>query len=200
MDGRLAAMEISFKLTEDEFVRGARLERKASSRSSLKTALFWMSIMAGLMLLYAYLRPSDSRATESASASTIRTASQSLSTPVSQPGTLFQQVGPFLVIAGIWILIVMGLVPLRLRYLYRKDPRMQGQFTVEMTSDFISTDNTAGTFSKSAWNVYDGWCEGKGIVVLMSHSGAYSVMSLAGLTQGQQNEVRSILSASIPRK
>ena len=46
-------MEFSYKLTEDEFIRGARLERKASSRSSLKTALFWMSIMAGLMILFA---------------------------------------------------------------------------------------------------------------------------------------------------
>jgi hypothetical protein len=193
-------MEISYRLTEDEFVRAARIERKASSRSSLKTALFWMTIMAGLMVLYAYLRPSDSQGVQPIHAATISVADQSLSSSVSQPGTVFQQMGPFLVIAGIWILIVMGLVPMRLRYLYRKDPRMQGEFTVEMTSDFISTSNTAGTFSKSAWNAYEGWCESKGIVVLMSHSGAYSVMSLAGLSTGQQSEVRSILSAVLPRK
>jgi hypothetical protein len=193
-------MEISYKLTEDEFVRGARLERKASSRSRLKSALFWMTIMAGLMVLYAYLRPSDPQRVEPIHAATLKAVGQGLSTPDSEPATLFQQVGPCLVIAGIWILIVMGLVPMRLRYLYRKDPRMHGQFTVEMTSDFISTNNTAGTFSKSAWNIYDGWCESKGIVVLMCHSGAYSVMSLAGLSQGQQNEVRTILSAALARK
>ncbi len=193
-------MEISYKLTEDEFVRGARLESKVSSRSSLKTALFWMTIMAALMVLYAYLRPSDPQPAQSISAATFKTANQGLPTSVSEPGTLLQQVGPFLVIAGLWILIVMGLIPLRLRYLFRKDPRMQGRFTVEMTSDFISTDNTAGTFSKSAWNIYECWCESKGIIVLMSHSGAWSVMSLAGLSQVQQNEVRSILTVALPRK
>jgi hypothetical protein len=193
-------VEIRFQLTEDEFVRGARLGRKASSRSSLKTALFWMTIMAGLMVLYAYLRPSDSQAPEPIHAATFQAAVPVLSTSVTQPGTLFQQVGPFLVIAGLWILIVMGLVPLRLRYLYRKDPRMHGQFTVEMTTDFLSMDNTAGTSSKSAWNVYEGWCESKGLVVLTSHSGAYSILSLAGLSAGQQSEVRGILGAALPRK
>ncbi len=193
-------MEFRFRLTEDEFVRGARLGRKASSRSSLKTALFWMTIMAGLMVLYAYLRPSDSPAPEPIQSATFQAAVPVLSTSDTRPGTLFQQVGPFLVIAGLWILIVMGLVPLRLRYLYRKDPRMQGQFTVEMTPDFLSMDNTAGTSSKSPWNVYEGWCESKGVVVLTAHSGAYSVMSLAGLSAGQQNEVRGILSAALPTK
>lgn len=193
-------MEISYKLTEAEFIRGARLERKASSRSSLKTALFWMAIMAGLMILFAVIRSRNPQAPDTTSAAVFRTAQPSPTTPADKTAAFLQQVGPFLVIAGLWILIVRGLVPLRLRYLYRKDPRMQAHFVVELTRDSISTYNAAGTSSRSAWNVYDGWCESGGIVVLLFHSGAYSIMSLAGLSPLQQDELRAILTAALPRK
>jgi len=199
MGATLAGMEFSYKLTEAEFLRGARLERKSSSRSSLKTALFWMSIMAGLMILFAAIRSRNHQLPDS-TAAVFRSAQTSSTTPAGKTADLLQEVGPFLVIAGLWILLVKGLVPLRLRYLYRKDPRMQSHFVVELTGDSISTYNAAGTSSRSAWNVYDGWCEGEGIVVLMFHSGAYSIMSLAGLTPLQQSEVRGILTAALPRK
>ena len=193
-------MEFSYKLTEDEFIRGVRLERKASSRSSLKTALFWMSIMAGLMILFAAIRPRDRQTPDTTSAAVLSSAQPSPMTPAGKTAVLLQQVGPFLVIAGLWILLVKGLIPLRLRYLYRKDPRMQAFFVVELTGDSISTYNAAGTSSRSAWNVYDGWCECGGIIVLIFHSGAYSIMSLAGLSPFQQDEVRGILTAALPRK
>jgi hypothetical protein len=193
-------MEFSYKLTEAEFMSGARLERKSSSRASLKTALFWMSIMAGLMILFASIRPRNHQASVANSAAVVRSVQPSPTTPAGKTAVLLQQVGPFLVIAGLWILLVKGLVPLRLRYLYRKDPRMQAHFVVELTQDSISTYNAAGTSSRSAWNVYGGWCEDEGIVVLMFHSGAYSIMSLAGLSPLQQDEVRGILSAALPRK
>jgi hypothetical protein len=193
-------MEFSYKLTEDDFIRGVRLERKASSRSSLKTALFWMSIMGGLMILFASIRPGDHQAPDSTSAAVFSSAQPSPTTLAGKTAALLQQVGPFLVIAGLWILLVKGLVPLRLRYLYRKDPRMQAYFVVELTGDSISTYNAAGTSSRSAWNVYDGWCECEGIIVLMFHSGAYSIMSLAGLSPLQQDDVRGILTAALPRK
>jgi len=89
---------------------------------------------------------------------------------------------------------------MRLRYLYRRDPRMQGQFTVNISRDSISTENTAGTTSTSAWNVYDYWCEGKGVIVLMFNSGTYSVLSLAGLSEPQRGDLRGILSAALPKR
>ncbi len=45
-------MEFRFKIGESEFSQAWRLERKASSRSSLKTAAFWILVMLGLLLLY----------------------------------------------------------------------------------------------------------------------------------------------------
>ena len=119
---------------------------------------------------------------------------------VTAEPTVLERVGPFLVIAGIWILLVGGMIPMRLRRLYRKDPRMQGEFTVSITPEFVSADNTAGTTSKCSWNVYDYWCEGKGVIVLAFHSGSYFILSLAGLAEAQQGELRSILKAALRKK
>jgi hypothetical protein len=193
-------MEFSFKISESEFRQAWRVERKASSRSSLKTAAFWMFIMIGLLLLYRAIQP-HSPQTGTPSQHLISQAS--IVGPVGSantPGSLLERVGPFLVLAGLWILIVTVLVPMRLHYLHKRDPRMQGQFTVNITQDSICTENTAGTTSKCSWNVYDYWSEGKNIIVLMFHSGSYSVLSLAGLSEAQRGELRGILSAALKKK
>lgn len=193
-------MEFSYKVSEADFRQAWRLERKASSRSSLKTAAFWVSIMICLLMLYKAIQPNRQQSPVSSHLSVSQT---SVNEPASQGTTLsdsLERVGPFLVLAGVWILIVTALVPMRLRFLYRRDPRMKGQFTVNITPDSISTENTAGTSSRSAWNVYDYWCEGKDVIVLMFHSGAYSILSLGGLSSPQRDELRSILTAGLARR
>jgi hypothetical protein len=197
--GRLAEMEFSYTVTLAEYRKAWRLERKASSRSSLKTAAFWIFVMACLMVLYVVVQPVEDQLV--VHHPPVQQAS--ISEPANRGAELSDSlvyVGPFLVLAGVWILIVTGLVPMRLRYLYRKDPRMKGRFTVNITQDSISTENTAGTSSKSAWNIYDYWCEERGVIVLMFHSGAYSVLSLAGLSEAQRAELRGILNTTLPKR
>ena len=77
---------------------------------------------------------------------------------------------------------------------------MRGKFKVNITQDSISTENTAGTTSECSWNVYDYWCEGKGVIVLMFRSGTYSVLSLAGLSELRRGELREILRAALPKR
>ena len=197
---RLAGMEFSYKVSEKEFREAWRVERRASSRSSLKTAAFWISIMLGLVLLYRVMQPSHY---QPGIANLQAQAEFSTMGPVNQAtaaSTFIERAGPFLVLAGLWIIIVTALVPMRLKYLYRKDPRMQAQFTVDITPNFIFTHNSAGTTSKSGWNVYQYWCEGKSVIVLMFRSGSYSILSLTGLSELQRGELRGILSASLKKR
>ena len=119
---------------------------------------------------------------------------------VTPASTFIERAGPVLVLAGLWVIIVTGLVPMRLKHLYRKDPRMHAKFTVDITPNFIFTHNSAGTTSKTGWNVYDYWCEGKNVIVLMFLSGSYSILSLAGLSELQRGELRGILSASLQKR
>jgi hypothetical protein len=193
-------MEFSYTISESEFRQAWRIERKASSRSSLKNAAFWMLVMVGLLLLYrtiqsSRLLPGGSDQRFISHSAVVRPVDE-----VNTPSGFVERVGPFLVIAGVWILVVKGLVPMRLLYLYRRDPRMHGQFKVNISRDSICTENTAGTTSMSSWNVYDYWCEGKNIIVLMFYSGTYSILSLARLSQAQRGELRGILSAAPKKK
>ena len=157
--------------------------------------------MFGLLLIYRMIQPGQHQPGiaylhAKAQASIVGPGSQVL----PPPPPFWDRIGPFLVIAGLWIMIVTGLVPMRLKYLYRKDPRMQAKFTVDVTPDFISTHNSAGTTSKTSWNVYDYWCEGKNVIVLMFRSGSYSILSLAGLSELQRNALRGILGASLRKR
>jgi hypothetical protein len=193
-------MEFSYTVSHAEFRRAWRLERKASSRSSVKTAAFWIFIMTCMMLLYRFVQPSRYQAAVSYHLAVSQSSVFEPANRIATLSTFSERVGPFLVLAGVWILVVGGLVPLRLHYMYRKDPRMLGQFTVNITRDSITTETSVVTFSKSAWNVYDYWCEEKGVIVLMLHSGAYSILSLAGLSEPQRDELRAILSAALPKR
>ena len=176
------------------------MERKASSRSSLKTAAFWISIMLGLLLLYRVIQPSPHQPELSNHPTTAQASSVGPVNQVTPAPTVLEQIGPFLALAGLWILIVTALIPMRLKYLYRRDPRMQAEFTVTVMPDFIATQNAAGTTSRTGWNVYDYWCEGKNVIVLMFYSGSYSILSLAGLSEVQRGQLRGILRAALAKK
>ncbi len=193
-------MEFSYKISESEFRRAWHVERRASSRASLKTAAFWIALMLGLLLLFKVLQPDRQLPGFSNAQPAVHAAMVLPAINVTAEPTVLERVGPFLVIAGIWILLVGGMIPMRLRRLYRKDPRMQGEFTVSITPEFVSADNTAGTTSKCSWNVYDYWCEGKGVIVLAFHSGSYFILSLAGLSEPQHGELRGILKAALRKK
>jgi hypothetical protein len=114
--------------------------------------------------------------------------------------TVAINVGPFLVMGGIFAFVLFRLGPTTLRRLYRKDPSMQGTFTVNVTEDSISVQNTAGTSWQSEWNLYEEWREGKDLIILIYRSSAFFVLNLAGLSEPQRGELRGILSAVLPKK
>ncbi len=89
---------------------------------------------------------------------------------------------------------------MQLRRLYRKDPLMQGQFTVNLSQESISIQNTAGSFSKTGWNLYDYWREGKNLIMLVFHTGAFFLISTADLSDAQRDELRSILTVGFQKK
>jgi hypothetical protein len=89
---------------------------------------------------------------------------------------------------------------MRLQRVYRKDPSMQGQYTVSVTPESVATQNTAGTSSKTGWNIYNYWREGKDVILLVFHSGSYFLLSVRELPDAQRDELRGILTAALPKK
>jgi hypothetical protein len=200
-DDRLTGMEFSYKLSESEYIRASKLGRKASSRSVFKLVMFWVFILACLILLWAVVqKKSKQRASDFDQQPAVESQANEPESHISVTHALLVNVGPFVFLGGIWVFMLFNLVPMRLRRIYRKDPFMQGQFTVNLTPESISVRNTAGTSSQTGWNVYKSWREGSGIIVLVLHSGACFGMSLAGLPEPQRAELRAILTAALPKQ
>jgi hypothetical protein len=193
-------MEFSYKLTEAEYVQAVKLGGKASSQRVANTVMFWVFILACLMLLFSITEKSNQQASVPEEETTAETSKAEAPNQASLTQSLLVNVGPFVLLGGIWILVFVGLVPMRLRRIYRKDPAMQGEFTVSITPDSISVRNTAGTTWQSGWNIYERWREGKGLVVLVYYSRARFAMSMANLSETQRGELRGILSAALPAK
>lgn len=193
-------MEFSYRLSEAEYLQAWRLGRKASSKPVVKTIMFWVFILACLMLFFVVMEKQNQPVSAPDDSSASQTSTEQAPSHAPAMKSLLVNVAPFLVLAGVWIFVVFRLVPMRVARIYRKDPYMQGGFTVSITPESISIRNTAGTSSHSGWNVYDGWREGKGLVVLRLHSGAYVPLSAVNLSEAQRTELRGILSAALPQK
>jgi len=189
-------MEFTYKVSEAEFLSAWKLrERSFSSRLFRGVFLFvgfWVVVLVGLILLWGVVQ---------------YTGASPMQHPSDHPagisrflGAMALNLGPFFVAFGILAFVAIRLGPQSSRRSYRNDPQMQGEFTVDLTPDSISIQNSVGTSSRSGWSLYKYWREGKDLLLLGLHSGELFVLSLAGLSEPQRDELRSILGAALPRK
>ncbi len=193
-------MEFTFKVTEAEYLRASRLRIKLPGSKTLQTILFWIFILVCLVSLWSTVE--KSKPTAGTTDQPVVTQPSEVESPSRGTGfhALLVNDGPFLLLAGVWFFMLLKLRPTTVRGMYRKDPVMQGQFTVDVTPEFLSADNTAGTYWKARWNIFASWREGKDVIVLMYFTGAYFVLSIAGLSDAQRGELRGILATALPKK
>jgi len=185
-------MEFSYRISELEYLRAARLRLRTGRVG--KSILFWVVILACLIVAEGFFQKSRQQST-----STQQEAAESVPTEVTR-SKVIENVVPAMIFVGMMAFFVFRGIPMQVRREYRKDPAMQGQITVNITPESICTESTAGTFSKTGWNIYDYWREGKGLIMLVFHSGLYIPISLAGLSEPQRDELRGILTAALPKK
>ncbi len=187
-------MEFSYRISEADYLEAFNPKFKGRMKSVVKTILFWIIVLVCLMVLITWLQHSPQRA------SVVQPPAIHRVGPNHIAWDYIEGFGPLL-LAVVTLVLLPVLTPKLQRRRYRKDPAMQGQFTVSITRESISVQNSAGTFHRSGWEPYRVWYETKGVMVLFSRPAAHSmVVNLAGLSESQQNELRSILTAALPRK
>ena len=193
-------MEFSYRISEAEYLKAWKLRTKASGSRATKTIMFWVFIMVCLFMLWAIVQR---QAQVPAHAQQPVVSSQTVGAAQNAPFPLraiLINIGPFIIILAVWGVLLTKLGPRSVLQMYRKDPTMQGEFTVSVTSESIASQNTAGASWKAAWNIFAFWKEGKDIIVLFYHTGAYAVLNLAGLFEMQRSELRGILSTALPKR
>lgn len=217
-------MEFSYRISEDDYKQSfkLKLQRNVLISGVTKTIMFWMFILICLVLLWAgmQLTATTSKSVSDAQNTSVPPGDSPSNVPpnevqsdiptkhadnASLSRALIFNLGPFLLLGAVWFFMLRrlngsGLTILGLPGLYKRDPLMQGQFTVNLTSPSISFQNSACYSAKLDWSLFESWREGKSVVALIHKSGTYSVLGIGGLSDGQKSELRGILAASLPQK
>ena len=196
----MAGMEFTFRVSEAEYLQAWGLRLKPRGSPTVKTVMFWIFILVCLLLLWRVVERSATIRSGSGTPATTQHQVAPHQSSGSTAQSVLLNVGPFIVLAGVWIFLLLRLGPGAVRRVYRKDPLMQGQYTVNITPESISTQNSAGTSTKSTWNVFASWREGKDVIVLIYETGAYFILGLSSLSDVQRNELRGILTTALPGK
>lgn len=198
-------MQITYRVSEADYQRAWKLRVKGGLGRSrtVKTIMFWVFILICLMMLWAVVTKSNERKTES-SPDAVEQSTEESSTPQqsSRPvaQNLLTNVGPFVLIGGVWFFMLFQMRPRAMRRQYLNDPTMQGTYSVDITPEALLVENTAGVSSRTAWNLYDYWREANGVFVLVNKSGTYFVISTAELAEPQRDELRTTLASVLQKK
>lgn len=203
-------MQFSYKVSEEEYRRACKLRFRGNFGSrTFKVLFFWVFVLVCLVVLWAIVTRSagtgrSDRAQNSSDSAQVldqdSSAPQTSANPPSIVQSVVFNVGPFILIGAVWFFMLFRFVPGRLGKLYHKDPAMQGTYTLEVTSASLTIQNTAGLTTNAGWNIYEYWLEGKDFIILVMRSTAYFIISLAGLSEPQRDELRSILASVLPKK
>lgn len=181
-------MEFTYKISEEDYVNAYILQAGNRSSALVKNISFWVLMAVCLLLLFGVtqrLIQSPADAEDSA--------------PIVMSSVVLN-IFPAVVAAGFFIFFRFFFPKIRIRRMYRGDPALQSEITLNVTADSIACQSSAGSTSQSAWNIYKCWSEGRGIITIAYHSGVYFVVSLAGLSEPRRAELRAILAAALPKK
>jgi hypothetical protein len=185
-------MEFSYRISETDYLN-AEKPLKTSISSTVKSIVFWLVIIAfGIVVITAvsYITPHPPVAQQSAVQS------------VGSNRNVFDYLDSFaLILATVTLVLPPIIMPKLAHRRYRKDPAMQGQFTVNITPASLSVQNTVRALTQFEWNRGVFWYEAKNVVVLIFRRPlARYLISLASLSESQRDELRGILTAALPKK
>jgi uncharacterized membrane protein len=189
-------MEFSYRISEAEYLSAAKLKNKGNLhiRRIQKSLFFWIFIVICFLLFFTFYQHSQQQ-----SPITDDAAIQAVA-PSQTINLILTNLLPVVAVVGVFAYVIFRSVPMQLRQQYRKDPAMQGQSTLNITPESISIQITSGTTSKSGWKNYDYWRESKDLILMVCQSGIAVPISVASLSDVQRDELRSILTAALPKK
>ncbi len=202
-------MEFTYRISEADYLATVKLRRRSVGRGPLKLFLAWLWILAFLIMLWftVLLSVCHSAANSNSQVQTASDSDNSVSAaPSAKPSVaslLILRAADLLVLAWFlypWLVIFRSNGSARFRKLYRQNPQMQGEITMNISPESFSSHNSVGTKSQAGWNIYDHWIEYENMVLLVRRSGAYAALNIAALTEAERAELRSILSAVLPRQ
>ena len=201
-------MEFSYRISEAQYARAFKLRIKhlRKHRRVLNAALFWMVIIVILLTLWSFEQKQSSQSENARDAAAANYDSASTEGKdasehrASTPQDIALDLLPFAAIVALLIVGKFWWMPRQIRKIYRKDPSMQGEFTVQITPQTYFCRSSAGTTLEAGWDVFDFWIDDRDLVLLVYKSGMSVPLNTSNLGQTEQSELRSTLSAVLPKR
>jgi len=194
-------MKFSYTISEEQFLAGAKLYSRSFNRTVRKIS-FWVFIIVCLISLGSILWRANKVPAEPANSQSLSEPQTIDETAVNEKPSASQAFVagtlPYLAFVFVWGVFVYKIFGAR-RKIYRENPAMQGLFTVEATHDGIDMSSTAGFTYGSRWSLYKNWLEKDDLVMLLQRSRAFVLVNLAGLTESEKEEFRSIIGSVLPK-
>lgn len=201
-------MEFTYRISEADYLVAARMRRRALNKNPFRLVMFWVFVVVCLMVIWSVISQATSQ-TAPSSVTQAQTAADHANSADSPPPSrimpdLFYGMGPLVVaVMVLSFLVYYNLYyngSVRLRRLYRKDPQMLSEITVNVTPESLSSRSTAGASSTINWNFYERWIEKDNLILVAMYSQLYVILNIAGLSAAQRAELRGILSTALPKK
>jgi hypothetical protein len=202
----MAPMEFSYTISEAEYIQAGKLYLQASRRGrQLAKLLFWLMALGIVFAFWGFVATDPYKVTIYSGSDGYVHAT----TTGSDPSQIMARIAHTLVVnfgpIAIFVLIAIGVYAFRgpvhmLRRSYGRDPVMRSEFTVDLTPEFFSGRNSAGTSWQNSWALYESWREDGNLIILILRNQSYDILNLAGLSDPQRAELRALLAAALPQK
>jgi len=84
--------------------------------------------------------------------------------------------------------------------LYRSDPSIGVETTLAISAEGTHFRNDIGRVTRWGWEMYEGWLEGGGILLIVTKMRYSFIVKIGGLSDFECGELRLILSEALPQK
>ena len=178
-------MQFTTKLTEDDYAAACRLMLKSVHRTIASAiayslaSIFWLFLMVAWV--FRLLHPGDLFLNQNVSA-------------------FERAILPAAVAILIWILIFRVFVPYANRRKFRKARNLHGEMFTEINSDGLMQKTVEGSYGFSRWADFSFWRESEEIFIVVYPTSVFCLLPKSAMSEAQQSEVRTILTAALPEK
>jgi len=178
-------MQFTSKLTEDEYMAAYRLHCRSPYRAIANAfaytlvSLFWIFLIASW--IFKALHPSDQF--------------------LGQNVVAFQKaILPGALGLLLWVLFFRVYTPYAMRRKFRKARSFRSELLNEIRSEGLMQKTAEGSYGFSRWADFSYWRESEQIFIAVYPTGIYCMIPKSAVTAEQQSEIRSILTAALPKK
>jgi hypothetical protein len=112
---------------------------------------------------------------------------------------LYRTALPLLGLAVFWVLLLFVFPRMRIQYVFKRNPYLNQESTVEVSEEGILTENP-NMRSQRNWNMFIRWAENERLFMVYSAPNQFLLLPKRSLAAGEADQLRDLLGRKLPGK